>query len=268
MPLVEDAELAPDDLYGTLKAEAEWEASRVPSVVAPADQRLRPRLGIVLKRDVIGHFVRAVQEGRAAQHVRRRLPGDRLRPRRRRLPRGRGRSSRLPRPRTAAVVLNVGSGARRLDPEPRGRLRAGGARARSDASVGVVTEPAPRGQDLAGPLGLDRSPDGPLPVVPRRRPSARASKSSSRPRRSPETITMARIQVAKPYFPAEDIDEILRERPRRPRERHAHAGAVRAASSRRRSPPTAARATPAPSTRAPRRCRGSSTTTTSATARC
>jgi UDP-glucose 4-epimerase len=65
MPLVEDAELCPDDLYGALKAEAEWEARRVPSVILRLSNVYGRGAGIILKRDVIGHFVRAVQEGRA-----------------------------------------------------------------------------------------------------------------------------------------------------------------------------------------------------------
>lgn len=64
MPLAEDAELTPDDLYGTLKAEAEWEASRVPSVALRLTNVYGVGAGTVLKRDVVGHFVRAVREGR------------------------------------------------------------------------------------------------------------------------------------------------------------------------------------------------------------
>jgi nucleoside-diphosphate-sugar epimerase len=55
----------PDDLYGTLKAEAEWEAARVPSVALRLTNVYGRGAGIVLKRDVVGHFVRAAQEGRA-----------------------------------------------------------------------------------------------------------------------------------------------------------------------------------------------------------
>jgi nucleoside-diphosphate-sugar epimerase len=63
MPLAEDAELTPDDLYGTLKAEAEWEAARVPSVALRLTNVYGRGAGIVLKRDVMGRYVRAVQEG-------------------------------------------------------------------------------------------------------------------------------------------------------------------------------------------------------------
>jgi len=65
MPLTEDTALEPDDLYGTLKAEAEWEAARVPSVALRLTNVYGRGAGIVLKRDVVGHFVRAAQEGRA-----------------------------------------------------------------------------------------------------------------------------------------------------------------------------------------------------------
>jgi UDP-glucose 4-epimerase len=64
MPLAEDMELRPDDLYGTLKAEAEWEAARVPSVALRLTNVYGRGAGIILKRDVVGHFVRAVQEAR------------------------------------------------------------------------------------------------------------------------------------------------------------------------------------------------------------
>jgi UDP-glucose 4-epimerase len=64
MPLEETAELTPDDLYGTLKAEAEWEASRVPAVILRLTNVFGRGSGIVLKTDVLGHFTRAIQEGR------------------------------------------------------------------------------------------------------------------------------------------------------------------------------------------------------------
>jgi UDP-glucose 4-epimerase len=64
MPLAEDAELLPDDLYGTLKAEAEWEASRVPSIILRLTNVYGRGSGIVRKTDVFGHFVRAIEEGR------------------------------------------------------------------------------------------------------------------------------------------------------------------------------------------------------------
>jgi UDP-glucose 4-epimerase len=63
MPLAEDAELLPDDLYGVLKAEAEWEAGRVPSVSLRLTNVYGRGAGIVLKRDVVGRYVRAVQDG-------------------------------------------------------------------------------------------------------------------------------------------------------------------------------------------------------------
>jgi nucleoside-diphosphate-sugar epimerase len=64
MPLREDDELTPDDLYGTLKAEAEWEASRVPAAILRLTNVFGPGAGIVLKTDVLGHFTRAVREGK------------------------------------------------------------------------------------------------------------------------------------------------------------------------------------------------------------
>lgn len=64
MPLTEDMELLPDDLYGTLKSEAEWEASRVPSIILRLTNVFGRGSGIILKRDVIGHFVRAVADQR------------------------------------------------------------------------------------------------------------------------------------------------------------------------------------------------------------
>ena len=63
MPLAEDAEVTPDDLYGSLKAEAEFEASRVPSVALRLTNVYGRGAGIVLKRDVMGRYVRAVQDG-------------------------------------------------------------------------------------------------------------------------------------------------------------------------------------------------------------
>jgi UDP-glucose 4-epimerase len=64
MPLAEEMELAPDDLYGALKAEAEWEVARVASVALRLTNVYGRGAGIILKRDVMGHFVRAVQEAR------------------------------------------------------------------------------------------------------------------------------------------------------------------------------------------------------------
>ena len=67
MPLAEDAALEPDDLYGALKAEAEWEAARVPSVALRLTNVYGRGAGIVLKRDVMGRYVRAVQDGQAVR---------------------------------------------------------------------------------------------------------------------------------------------------------------------------------------------------------
>jgi UDP-glucose 4-epimerase len=64
MPLEETADLTPDDLYGTLKAEAEWEAARVPAVILRLTNVFGRGSGIVLKTDVFGHFTRAIQEGK------------------------------------------------------------------------------------------------------------------------------------------------------------------------------------------------------------
>ena len=63
MPLAEDMELRPDDFYGALKAEAEWEASRVPSAILRLTNVFGLGSGIMLKRDVIGRFVLAAQNG-------------------------------------------------------------------------------------------------------------------------------------------------------------------------------------------------------------
>ena len=64
MPLEESAELTPDDLYGTLKAEAEWEASRIPAVILRLTNVFGRGSGLVLKTDVLGHFTRAIREGK------------------------------------------------------------------------------------------------------------------------------------------------------------------------------------------------------------
>jgi nucleoside-diphosphate-sugar epimerase len=63
MPLGEDDELTPDDLYGALKAEAEWEATRVPAAILRLTNVFGRGSGIVLKTDVLGHFTRAVRQG-------------------------------------------------------------------------------------------------------------------------------------------------------------------------------------------------------------
>jgi nucleoside-diphosphate-sugar epimerase len=63
MPLGEDDELTPDDLYGALKAEAEWEAARVPAAILRLTNVFGRGSGIVLKTDVLGHFTRAVRQG-------------------------------------------------------------------------------------------------------------------------------------------------------------------------------------------------------------
>lgn len=63
MPLREADELRPDDLYGTLKAEAEWEAARLPSVILRLTNVFGRGSGTVLKTDAMGHFLRAVREG-------------------------------------------------------------------------------------------------------------------------------------------------------------------------------------------------------------
>jgi UDP-glucose 4-epimerase len=63
MPLAEDAELTPDDMYGALKAEAEWEASRAPAAILRLTNVFGLGAGLVLKPDVIGRFVRAARGG-------------------------------------------------------------------------------------------------------------------------------------------------------------------------------------------------------------
>jgi len=63
MPLAEDMELWPDDVYGALKAEAEWEAARVPSAILRLTNVYGVGSGITLKRDVIGRFISAAREG-------------------------------------------------------------------------------------------------------------------------------------------------------------------------------------------------------------
>jgi nucleoside-diphosphate-sugar epimerase len=63
MPLAEDVELLPDDVYGALKAEAEWEASRVPAAILRLTNVYGVGSGIILKRDVIGRFITAAREG-------------------------------------------------------------------------------------------------------------------------------------------------------------------------------------------------------------
>lgn len=64
MPLAEDSPLAPDDVYGALKAEAEWEAGRACAIVLRLTNVYGYGAGLILKRDVIGRFVLAAQEGR------------------------------------------------------------------------------------------------------------------------------------------------------------------------------------------------------------
>lgn len=143
MPLGEDATLEPDDLYGSLKAEAEWEASRVPSVVLRLTNVYGRGAGIVLKRDVVGRYVRAVQEGQAL-----RMYGDG----------GQGIdfvhvddvcrvvagvSDLAPAERPA--VLNVGSG-RVVSIRDLAETFARVARRVLDREVGLVTEPAPPGK--------------------------------------------------------------------------------------------------------------------------
>jgi UDP-glucose 4-epimerase len=63
MPLAEDMELLPDDVYGALKAEAEWEAARAPAAILRLTNVYGVGSGITLKRDVIGRFVTAAREG-------------------------------------------------------------------------------------------------------------------------------------------------------------------------------------------------------------
>jgi UDP-glucose 4-epimerase len=64
MPLTEDAELLPDDLYGSLKAEAEWEVSRVPSVILRLTNVYGKGAGIALKTDVVNRFIQAVRDSK------------------------------------------------------------------------------------------------------------------------------------------------------------------------------------------------------------
>jgi len=141
MPLDEEMHLEADDLYGTLKAEAEWEASQVPSIIVRLTNVYGRGAGLILKRDVVGHFVRAVQEGRPLRvfgdgsqgidfvHVDdvSRVVGVLL------------EWSRPVRP----YVLNVGSG-RVVSIRALAELCARAARERLGRDVGIVTEEAPR----------------------------------------------------------------------------------------------------------------------------
>lgn len=63
MPLAEDGELTPDDMYGALKAEAEWEASRAPAAILRLTNVFGLGAGLILKPDVIGRFVCAARDG-------------------------------------------------------------------------------------------------------------------------------------------------------------------------------------------------------------
>jgi UDP-glucose 4-epimerase len=63
MPLAETAELLPDDLYGSLKAEAEWEAARANAAILRLTNVFGPGSGLVVKTDVMGHFRNAVAAG-------------------------------------------------------------------------------------------------------------------------------------------------------------------------------------------------------------
>ncbi len=60
MPLRETSELLPDDLYGSLKAEAEWEAARANAAILRLTNVFGPGSGLVIKTDVMGHFRNAV----------------------------------------------------------------------------------------------------------------------------------------------------------------------------------------------------------------
>ena len=61
MPLSETSELLPDDLYGSLKAEAEWEAARANAAILRLTNVFGPGSGLVVKTDVMGHFRNAVE---------------------------------------------------------------------------------------------------------------------------------------------------------------------------------------------------------------
>jgi UDP-glucose 4-epimerase len=63
MPLAETSELLPDDLYGSLKAEAEWEAARANAAILRLTNVFGPGSGLVVKTDVMGHFRNAVVAG-------------------------------------------------------------------------------------------------------------------------------------------------------------------------------------------------------------
>ena len=65
MPLAETSELLPDDLYGSLKAEAEWEAARANAAILRLTNVFGPGAGLVVKTDVMGHFRNAVATGGA-----------------------------------------------------------------------------------------------------------------------------------------------------------------------------------------------------------
>lgn len=63
MPLAETSDLLPDDLYGSLKAEAEWEAARAHAAILRLTNVFGPGSGLVVKTDVMGHFRNAVADG-------------------------------------------------------------------------------------------------------------------------------------------------------------------------------------------------------------
>lgn len=65
MPLAESSELRPDDLYGSLKAEAEWETLPLRPAILRLTNVFGPGPGLVVKTDVMGHFRKAVETGSA-----------------------------------------------------------------------------------------------------------------------------------------------------------------------------------------------------------
>lgn len=64
MPLKEEDELLPDDWYGSLKAEAEYEISKAHARILRLSNVYGRGAGLVLKTDVVGNYIRALREGK------------------------------------------------------------------------------------------------------------------------------------------------------------------------------------------------------------
>lgn len=64
MPLKEESELMPDEIYGALKAEAEYAMSQVGAIQLRLTNVYGRGAGFVLKTDVVGNYIRAAREGK------------------------------------------------------------------------------------------------------------------------------------------------------------------------------------------------------------